>query len=225
MSGARSPAAVSAVARVALLRLGRSRAAWLALAICAVPLPFAGWLRDRPEPLHDAFTIARLLLAIVPAWFVAAAIGDELEHATYVWARPLARWTVIAGKLVALAPLSALLIAASWVATAAIATDQLPPAVTVVAIAACALACSLAAAGIAVLAPRFAMALTIVYVLFDLLIGELPASLRLVSLSHHATELAGFGPDPADAWTVVGLAAIALAWLAVALIRVRSREA
>jgi hypothetical protein len=218
-------AGVAAVARVALLRLSRGRATWLLGVLVAVPLPFAVWLRARPDALASAYAIAQLLVAIVPAWLVAAALGDELDHASYLWARPLARWTVVVGKLVALVPVAAAVVCASWLVAALIATGDLPPLVSVAALAACTAAVACVGAGIAVLAPRFAMPLTIVYALFDLLIGELPVSLALASITHHATELAGFGGEPADAWTAVGLAAVPAVWLVVGLVVVRRREA
>jgi len=196
---ARGGAGVVAVARVALLRLVRGRASWLVALVAAVPLPFAAWLHARADAMASAFEVVKLLVAIVPAWLVAAALGDELDHATYTWARPLPRWTIVVGKLVALAPLAVVAICASW--------------------------CGCAAAGIAVLAPRFAMALAIVYALFDLLIGELPVSLRLASMTGSATRLADITTEGSVGWAAARLAGIAAIWLAIALVRVRHREA
>jgi hypothetical protein len=221
----RGGAGVVAVARVALLRLVRGRASWLVALVAAVPLPFAAWLHARADAMASAFEVVKLLVAIVPAWLVAAALGDELDHATYTWARPLPRWTVVVGKLVALSPIAVVAIGASWCGCAAVAAGRLPSGASIAALAAVTVAMSCAAAGIAVLAPRFAMALAIVYALFDLLIGELPVSLRLASMTGSATRLAEMTGEGSVGWAAARLAGVAVVWLAVALVRVRRREA
>jgi hypothetical protein len=222
--GSEVMASVAVVARVALLRLARGRATWLLGVFIALPLPFAVWLRGRGYSLLSVFEIVRLLVAIVPGWLVAAAVGDELDHAAYVWARPLARWTVVVGKLVALVPIAVALVCSSWIATACVTTGEPPPLHSVAALAACTAALCCVGSGIATLAPRFAMPLTIVYALFDLGIGELPISLALASITHQAT-FEGFGAAGSDAWMGVAIVGVPLAWLALALVVVRNREA
>jgi len=218
---------VVALARVALQRVVRRYSLWIALAIAALPAPFAYGLRGEKGLLTNAFNIALLLLAVLPPWLVGSSLGEELDHraATYLWSRPLARWKVVAAKLLALAPIVIVLAVGSWIAIAHSATTRWPPGVTIRAVAACAFAVSVISAGISTLAPRQGMALAIVYVMFDLILGELPASLHALSVTFHARVLAGrshYTPDAGD-WLL--LAAIPLVWLAIGLLRLRSREA
>ncbi|HEY1556042.1 MAG TPA: hypothetical protein VGF94_14490 [Kofleriaceae bacterium] len=216
-----------ALARVALRRLVRGRTWWIALAIAILPIPFAYGLRGHSALLTNGLNIALLLLAVLPPWLVGASVGEELDHrsATYLWSRPLARWKVVAAKLLALAPIVVVLVGASWIAIAETATSRFPPRNTIEAMLAAALAVSMISAGIASLAPRQGMALSIVYVMLDLMLGELPASLHALSVTFHARTLAGrshYHPDYLD-WVL--LAAIPIAWLAFGLLRLRRREA
>ena len=115
------------------------------------------------------------VLAVVPAMFVAASIGEEIEDKTitYLWSRPLPRWHVIAGKLVALAPIAIGSRSLAGSSRCRSAPDALAPS-TLVGIAAAALAISILASGISTLAPKHGMALTIIYMLlFDVPIGEI----------------------------------------------------
>ena len=123
------------------------------------------------------------VLAVVPAMFVASSIGEEIEDRTitYLWSRPLPRWHVIAGKLVALAPVAIGHLAPRLAGRRCkVGTDApsrrdgrssaspLPR-----------VAISMVAAGIATLAPKHGMALAIIYMLlFDVPVGEIPASLQ-----------------------------------------------
>ncbi len=220
-------AALSALARLSLVRLVRGKALWVSLAIGLLPVLFASQVHGRGGVLGDTFGVARLLLAIVPALLVAAPIGEEIEDrtATYLWSRPLARWTVVVGKLLALAPIAIAVMCASWLVAAQIAVGHVPPAQTFGALAAATLATAIASAGIATLVPKHGMALTIVYVLFDLLIGELPASLQQLSITHHAQVLAGLAKTPLDGTTIVGIVTIPTLWLVVGLRRIRRLEA
>ena len=218
---------VVALARVALRRLVRRYSLWIALAIAVVPVPFAYGLRGGQAILTNAFNVALLLLAVLPPWLVGASLGEELDHraATYLWSRPLARWKVIAAKLLALAPVVIVLAVARWLGIAYTATTRWPPGETIRAIAACALAVSVISAGISSLAPRQGMALAIVYTMFDLILGELPASLHALSVTFHTRVLAHrahYTPDLTD-WLLLG--AIPLVWLTIGLLRLKSREA
>ncbi|HTR50862.1 MAG TPA: hypothetical protein VMJ10_09160 [Kofleriaceae bacterium] len=218
---------VVALARVAWRRLLRRYSLWIAIAIAIIPIPFAYDLRGEKGILTNAFNIALLLLAVLPPWLVGSALGEELDHraATYLWSRPLARWKVIAAKLIALAPIVVVLAVGSWVAIAYTATTRWPPGVTVRAVAACALAVSVISAGISALAPRQGMALAIVYVMFDLLLGELPASLHALSVTFHARVLASRSHYTPDVFDWLLLAAIPIVWLVIGLLRLRRREA
>jgi len=213
---------VNAIVRLTLRRLVRGKALWLALGFAALPPVLAAALPS--NAVGYAFEIEMLLYAVIPPLVVAGAIGEDLEErtATYLWSRPVARWTIVVGKLVALAPVVAAIDLASWAIAGALAGHGQPSLDALVAVAAGALAVSTLCAGIAALVPRHAMAVTIVYMLFDDMIGQIPARLQLFSVTHHAGRIVGIG-EPVDA-TSIALVAIPAVWLALGLRRVRRLE-
>lgn len=216
------------LAKLTFVRLQRGKMLWVSLAIAFLPIMFTTQLRDKTHLISTAFVIELLVLAVVPPLFVASSIGDEIEDrtTTYLWSRPLARWTVLAGKLLALAPFSMAVIVASWIAAIQLGAHALPPPETMVGLAAGALAISMIATGIATLVPKQGMALTIVYVLFfDLPVGEIPASVRMVSVTHAASAIAGLEQDTTALSGVVAMAVIAGLWIALAFRRIRRLEA
>jgi hypothetical protein len=220
-----TPAAtLRAMAGVTWLRLRRGRAAWIAALLGALPLAYAVAVRSKSVIGSDTtFEIVLPLVAIVPAMLVGASVGDELEErtATYLWSRPIARWLVIAGKLCALAPVAVAVMIASWLATATLAHGAPPSALSCVAIAAGALAASLVTAGIATIAPRQAMALSIAYLITDLAIGWLPITAHHLALTYHVRALATGAGTVAP---VVGLVVIGGLWTAIAAARIRRLE-
>jgi ABC-type transport system involved in multi-copper enzyme maturation permease subunit len=214
---------LGSLARVTLLRLARGKTLWVAGVIAAIPIFVLAYLRGRGGMLQLAFDLERDVLSIVPPVFIAATIAEEIEErtATYLWSRPLARWTVIAGKLLALAPIAIAMMCASFVIAAHLGTGAMPPAHHVAALAAGTLAICLASAGIASLVPKHGMALAIIYILADLTIGALPTSLAELSMTHQMSELAG---NDAPVTSALALAAISIAWLAAGLRRIRRVE-
>jgi ABC-2 type transport system permease protein len=231
---------ISTIARLTLKRLMRGQAVWVALAISILPVIVALVLRQAVhDPMErltftlDLYVVEMFVLAVVPALFVSSSIGEEIEDKTitYLWSRPLPRWHVIAGKLVALAPIAMAVTLVGWLLAIQVASDRLAPAWTIVGLAAAALAISMVAAGIATLAPKHGMALTIIYMLlFDVPIGEIPASLQVLSVTHQARLLAGISTHGvhdsvnrvAPAITMAVLAGI---WLALGLWKIRRTEA
>ncbi|MBA3456335.1 MAG: ABC transporter permease [Deltaproteobacteria bacterium] len=224
------------IAFVTWLRILRRRALWVSMVIAAMPVLYAGAMMsligsgERSSPVSgDLFAIELLVLALLAPMFVATAIGEEVEDrtTTYLWSRPIARWSVLAGKLLTLVPLMIVLVSASWSLAGWIAWDRLPPMQTYSALAACALAMSLVATGIASLSPKHGMALTIVYLLFfDFPLGVLPQTLREMSLGHQVRTLSGMFPDESGLLSAaISLVAIALVWTVVAALRVRRIEA
>jgi hypothetical protein len=216
------------IAALTLKRVVRGRAPWVGIAIAALPVIFAVVAQGRTRGgINDLFFIEELLLAVLPPLFVASSIGEEIEDrtTTYLWSRPLPRWTVLAGKLLALVPVVVALQIASCTAALAIAAALTPRAC--LAIGAGAAAMSLIAAGIATLVPKHGMALTICYVLlFDLPVGLLPASLRQMTISHQVRVLAGFDPVYTDAVAAaIAMCVVGGIWLALALLRIRRLEA
>jgi len=220
------------IAALTVKRLLRGRAMWIGLGISALPLIFAGLVRgrapNRAGNVLDLLILLELLFAVLPPLFVASSIGDEIEDrtTTYLWSRPLPRWTILAGKLLALVPIVIVLQVASAGGALAIAGAVTVPAC--VAMAAGAAAVSLVSAGIATLVPKHGMALAICYVLLlDLPVGFLPASLRQASITHNVRTIAGLDPTIADtaASAGIGMAVVAGVWLALALYRIRRLEA
>lgn len=219
------------IAQLTLTRLLRGRAVWVSVIIAALPVAFAAALRSNGDKriAVDALVFEMLLLAVLPAMFVASSIGDDIEDrtATYLWSRPVPRWSVLAGKLLALAPLSAALVAGSWITSIVVGESRLPSAISIVALAAGAIVVCTVAAGIATLVPRHGMPLTIAYMLFfDLPIGIMPISLAKLSVTHQLRALAQVVPEIKDSPSggAIGLAVLGTVWLALALWRMRRLE-
>ena len=215
-------AALSALARLTLVRLLRGKLKWVSIAISFLPVAIATGAGHEPETaLKVTFGIEMLVLAILPPLFAAPAIGEELEDrtATYLWSRPLPRWSILAGKLLALAPLMMTIVVGTWIASIVVALHKPPPPITIVAIAAGALALSIVSAGIATLAPKRGMAFAIVYILIDLSLGGIPAGSRWLSVTHATRILAGFGSASPVAGGIA-LVVLSAIWLAVAFRRI-----
>jgi ABC-type transport system involved in multi-copper enzyme maturation permease subunit len=224
-----TPAMVRILAGITLVRLVRGKALWIGALLAALPVVYATIAQSRgvAPAVTDLFRMTTLLLALLPAMFVGAAVGEELEDrtATYLWSRPLERWAVLAGKLCALAPIVIALLVISWYAAVEISAGTLPGLASGVALAAGSLAASLVATGIATVVPRHGMALTIGYLLVDVFIGALPFSLEQLSITYQTVTLAHLGDGPAEiVGPVIALAAVSAVWSAVALVRIRRFE-
>lgn len=218
------------IAALTWTRLVRGRALWVGFLIAVLPLMFAGAMRSIGESTGGAlFGIEVVVLAVLAPMFVGSSIGEEIEDrtTTYLWSRPVPRWAILAGKLLALAPLAAVIALVSWTAACRIAWDIWPSLQTCGALVTGGFAISFVAAGISTLAPRHGTALTIIYMLFfDTPLGVLPATVRELSVSHQVRTLAGSSPfEAGPASAAIGLAIICGAWLLVAALRVRRLEA
>lgn len=221
------------VARVALWRLLRGRTVWLALLIAAVPVLLGALLgaRGARDAWDDTFHLLVIFLVVVPPLVIGAAIAEEIEERTYthVWSRPVPRWSLVTGVVLAgWPPLTALFAAA---ATAVfVLTGGGDPILLARGVGGGALglfATGLASAGIAALAPGLAQRLTYGYLFVDLVIGTLPLTLRNLSVTFHVRSLAGLaerGVPPATVGDAVWCLAIGATWLAVGLLRVRRAE-
>jgi ABC-type transport system involved in multi-copper enzyme maturation permease subunit len=221
---------VGTLAAVTLKRLGRGKALWIGALIAALPIMYATGVHARhvtPAP-DDLFKISLLLLALLPAMFVGASIGEEIEErtSTYLWSRPIARWAVLAGKLCALTPIVIALVVGGWYAGIMIWAEAAPPLGSCVALAAGCVATSVIAAGIATVVPKHGMALTIGYLLVDLFIGALPFSLNSLSVTNQADVLAQLnGPAPSIATPLIAMGVVTGLWGAVGFSRIRRLEA
>ncbi|MDB4956094.1 MAG: hypothetical protein JWO36_3663 [Myxococcales bacterium] len=232
-------ATLSAIAGLTLRRLRRGRTQWVAGSIACLPILLAGVISQTASRtqvvewtgvLLDLFIVEMLVLAVVPALFVASAIGDEIEDrtTTYLWSRPLARWTVLVGKLIALTPIAVLMIAGGWIIAVALGAHVLAPTSTIIAVGAAAIVVSIIAAGISTLVPKHGLALTVIYMIFDGLVGSIPASLQILSVTHQASKIAHLGLDLGEPASPLGpaisLAVIGACWLAIGLRRISRLE-
>lgn len=213
---------------VTLRRLMRGRAIWVVLPIAAFPLLPAIAGEGGRNPTEPVAIIELIVMALLPSVFVASSIGEEIEDrtTTYLWSRPIARWTIVVGKLLALAPLASVLVAGGWFFGNQIALGQPPSLQSTLAFAAGGLAISVIAAGVALVVPKHGMALSIIYlVVFDQIIGNIPASLQAISVTRQVQLLAGIAPDaPNLVEPALTMTAIAAVWLVVGLMRLRRLE-
>jgi hypothetical protein len=206
----------------------RGRALWVCAAIAMLPVVYAIVMQSHGRSrIDEAFVIELLVLGVLPPAFVAASIGEEIEDrtTTYLWSRPLARWTMPIGKLIGLAPVVVVLVVASWGAAIEILTRHAPPTDSVIALAATSIAVSMVSAGIATLVPKHGMALTIVYMLFfNVPIGEIPASIQIASLTHQAQLIARLDASAPASTGAIAMTIVAVLWLAVGVWRVQRME-
>jgi len=220
---------VRTLAGVTLTRLGRGKALWIGCLFAALPIMYATGVHARhvkPAP-DDLFKISLLLLALLPAMYIGASVGEELEDrtSTYLWSRPIARWAVLAGKLCALTPIVIGLIVGGWFAAIEIWTEAAPSLASCLALTAGCIAASLVAAGIATVVPKHGMALTIGYMLVDLFIGALPFSLNELSITNQANVLANLGHAPIEITTpLIAMVVVTGLWGVVSFRRVKHLE-
>ncbi len=217
------------LASVTLRRLVRGKALWIGALFVLAPSGYAAIIRAYrvTRPADDLFKISLLLLALLPAMFVGASIGEEIEDrtSTYLWSRPIARWAVLAGKLCVLAPVVIALLVGGWIVGIVIWTQAAPSLISCLALAAGCLATSLIAAGIATVVPKHGMSLTIGYVLVDAFIGAMPFSLNALSITHQTGVLANLADPPlVIAAPLIAMAVVSGVWGVVGFLRIRRIE-
>jgi hypothetical protein len=229
-------AAVLELARAALIRTGRGRALWVVVALVALPTVMAIVLAGAGPGLDErswnqVYLLCHLMLVVVPPVLVASAVADEVEDKTaaYLWSRALPRWTVIAGKLLALAPLCALLVGGApvlaWYAGGLGSVMDVGWLVNgALGLAAAAAVGAMLAAAIATLVPRHAVAVSVGWmVLIDGPLGALDVRLHHLSVGYGARAIAGFG-DVTIASGAITLAVLAVIFTAIACWRVGKLE-
>jgi len=205
-------------------RLSRGRAMWVAGVIACAPFLFAT-VTHNIEPVRAVLT---LVMCLLPPIFVASAIGEEIEDrtSTYLWSRPLPRWTLLVGKLLALAPIATALLVLGWLLATKIGIGIMPPGRSMLAFAAGGLAISAVSAGIGTIVPRHGMALSIVYfIVIDLPVGWIPAAVHSISVTRQVRLISGHDDPAAIGEPLITLAVIAALWLAIGLLRLRRLEA
>ncbi|RMH44805.1 MAG: hypothetical protein D6689_01430 [Deltaproteobacteria bacterium] len=222
--------ATVSVAKLALARARRGRLAWITAAVLLAPAGLAAAIGSRDRAWDATLEALTLLVAVVPALWLAPALAEEIEDdmVSYLWSRPIPRWSVVAGKWLAFAPsvaagLAIATVAAHWAALGAIASAQLPAAVAAVAVGA--VAAAGAAAGVGSIAPRHPTTVAIAYLaLVDLIIGQIPFAIQQLSVTHHVRTIAHATTAATAGASAVRAVAIAAAWLAIAAFRAARAE-
>jgi ABC-2 type transport system permease protein len=217
---------LSTLVRVTWRRLFRGRALSVSVLIAGLPIVLAA-ATSQGKALVDgpAGAIQLLVLALLPPMFVASSLGEEIEDrtTTYLWSRPIPRWTIVIGKLLALVPVSIVLVVGGFVVATQVATGAPPPPIEIGAMAGGVLAISSLSAGVATLVPKHGMALSIVYlVIFDITLAAVPASIHNLSITRQVGQLVSHQGGIAQ--PVITLAAISAVWITVALWRIRRLE-
>ncbi len=215
-----SSTAVGVVARVAFRRALR---AMLLVAVVSALLPavFALLSGHVGNIVSDGYTMETALLAIVAPLIVGWPIGDEIDDrtATYLWARPIARWTILAGKLVALVPIVFAVFALGWIAFSA-AAGRSPEPREVGALGLAVLAASAAASGMALLLPKHPLVFGVMVLIVDKTLGAMPASIKNITISHASQVVAGLS-DGDVVGSLITLAVIIAFWLWLGVWRIR----
>lgn len=194
--------ATKAVASLSLLRTLRGKAIWFVFALGLFPTLIAVLWRangiNPGEAWDRALVTFTLVQAIVTPILVASSLSDEIDDRTaaYLWSRALPRWSLLAGKVLGLAPLVGAALALGLLATwlvlggpAAIAVVGLVRAIG--AFLAGAVAASAVSSLIATLAPRFATPIAVGWLLLvDTLFAGLDLGVRAVAVAFGTRELA-----------------------------------
>jgi ABC-type transport system involved in multi-copper enzyme maturation permease subunit len=202
-------------------RFVRSRMVWVAAVIALFPVGLGGASRSS-DPVIASATLVMCILC--PA-LVAGAVAEEIEDrtSTYLWSRPLPRWTLLVGKLLALAPIATAVVLASLFVASQAAGGAAPASRMTLAFAAGSLAMSAMSAGLGTLLPRHGMALSIAYfILIDLPVGAIPASVRSISITRQVRLI--YEPGPL-AEPLITMAVLSALLLALGLWRLRRLEA
>ena len=219
-------------ARWNAIRMVRGRTIWVAwiFALMPVILTLALSQGGRVVPWGDLFGPLLLLVGVVVPLFMASSMAEEIEDKTftYLWSRPVPRWSVVVGKLMAAAPIATGIVAVTVGLCFAFASGGGGNSLgqEIGAIAADAVAISCVAAGLAVLLPRQGLWATYAYLLvLDLPISALPVSLHNLSVFYQTRVVAGVGVSDTPVWSgLVWLAGIGGVWLTVGLLRLSRAE-
>ncbi|MEM9491806.1 MAG: ABC transporter permease subunit, partial [Myxococcota bacterium] len=204
---------------------------WVAVALAVVP-PLVALAVGQPEAARwrELFGLSIAAMEVMAALFLASALSDEIDNQTYtyLWSRPLPRWSVVAGKLIAQVPVVAALMTVSVALTFVISFGQSSGAHldllggSVLAMVLGSITAGVMCIGIGTVLTRQATPVALIYLLIgDAAVGTLPFAVRNMSIRYHIDRLAMGGPDAVSlAW----LLDIAVIWLAIALWRVRRAE-
>jgi ABC-2 type transport system permease protein len=216
---------LATLVRVTWRRLFRGRAISVSVLIAALPIALAAAISKRPLMDGPVAAIQLLVLALLPPMFVASSLGEEIEDrtTTSLWSRPIPRWTIVIGKLIAFVPVTIVLIVGGFAVATRLATDALPSPVEIAAMSGGVIAISSLAAGMATLVPKHGMALSIVYlVIFDITLAAVPASIHNLSITRQVGLV--MGHEGGVAQPLIIMTVISAVWIVVALLRIRRLE-
>ncbi len=225
------------IARLTWKRLARGRALWVTLALLSLPTLVAV-TQNRANAWVSTYQVVLLLLAIVPPLHLATAVSDEIDDNTftYLWSRPVPRWSLVTGKIVGLVPaLIGVVCAAAAVAFFAAGGEDVGQLVDgMLGIAVGVTATGMLALGIGASSPRYPLAISAAYLLMlDMIIGKLPVAISAISITFHvgviaqmplnrAQKAVELDTDPVT--SAVWALSIGAIWLGVALWRIRVSE-
>jgi ABC-type transport system involved in multi-copper enzyme maturation permease subunit len=234
------------LARITWKRMLRGRALWLTLVMLAMPLVMVLAGPGDPGRWRVPVNVFSFLLAVVPPLHLATAISDEVEDQTitYLWSRPIARWSLLAGKMIAVVPaliaVFAVAMAAAFVALyGGSSADHLDVLVRGIAgVSVGVVAIGMLAIGFGSVMPKYPLAVVVAYMLIvDLAVGKIPFAVNALSITHHVRTIAGV-PEKFERYavqaglydagtvmeSVVWALAIGAAWFGLALWRVSRAE-
>lgn len=221
-------------ARWNALRMIRGRTIWVAWIFALMPVALTLVLSRGGHAVSwdELFTPLLLLAGVVVPLFMASSMAEEIEDRTftYLWSRPVPRWSVVVGKLMAAAPIATGILAVAVGLCFAFAGGGGGGGGSlgreIGAMAADVVATCGVAAGLAVLLPRQGLWATYAYLLvLDLPISGLPVSLHNLSIFYQTRVVAGSGGLDASAWSgLAWLAGIGAVWLAIGLLRLTRAE-
>ena len=219
-------------ARWSALRMMRGRTVWLAWIFALLPVGFTLMMAKAGHgaPWHEMFFPLAMLVGVLAPLFMASSMAEEIEDRTYtyLWSRPVPRWTVLVGKLMAAAPIAGGILAFTVAACFAFAEGGTPVdlargigAALLGALATCGVA-----GGLSVLIPRAGLGATYAYLLaLDLPVGAIPFSLRNLSITHQVRQVAGVPADgDAPLQAALWLVGIGVLWLAIGIWRLTRSE-
>jgi ABC-type transport system involved in multi-copper enzyme maturation permease subunit len=214
---------------------------WVAAFFALAPIGLAVLLVQAGHGVKwdDLFGPFALLCAIVPPLFTASTVAEEIEDRTYtyLWSRPLPRWSVLVGKLLATVPIAAVLLAITALLCYQLAhrgesaSHPWPTAAAgkaVLAASLAALTLSMVSGGIAVLMPRHGIGVAYAYLLvLDIPLGAMPFSIANLSMTRHVFTLGGArdgSPDASPTAAAIWLLCIGTFWLVLGLWRISRSE-
>ena len=226
--------ATGSIARLSAKRVLRSRILIVGIVLMALsflPMLLGAGKSRSPEFRWEHFLrLASILQMLVVALFSASAIAEEIENKTYsyLWSRPIPRWSVLSGKLVVTILLGSIVsgtcAAIGFALSGVSETSLLFPAIFGLCLGSLTVSCIASCLGL--LAVKYSLAVAIAYFLiFDSIIGNMPFALARVSVFHNVSAIAGYGTNAGTTLTsVLWLLGISTFAVTISLWRIARKE-